>query len=105
MYTQGMNVAEQFKAGIHLWDICLRTNADVASVDCIGPDLWTFYGISFQFENFKANILPVLWDFLAAHLSKAALMHVTEKMAIMVIFATKGRRSDESISKSVLPRW
>lgn len=87
--TQGMDVSEQLTAGIRVWDMRLGNSHLNVGVDCMGDDLWTFHGISCQFEKFSDDILPAAQSFLQAHPGESILMRVKHENGDGTDFATR----------------
>lgn len=85
--TQGMNVDEQLKAGIRAWDVRLGVSHLNLGVQCKGPDLWTFHGISCQFEKFT-DILARAEIFLDEHPSETIVMRVRQENGNIADFTT-----------------
>lgn len=73
--TQEMRIPEQLKAGIRVFDIRLGNNHLNFDTECVGPDLYTFHGISCQFEKFK-DVLEQIKTFLQDHSGEVAFMRV-----------------------------
>ena len=76
--TQGMNAAEQLKAGIRAWDMRLGNKHLNLDLQCKAPDLWTFHGIMCQFEKFS-DILATAATFLDVHPSETLVMRVRQE--------------------------
>jgi 1-phosphatidylinositol phosphodiesterase len=85
--TQSMNIDQQLKAGIRALDIRLgRSNLNLGT-ECNGPDLWTFHGITCQFEKFS-DILTTVEAFLNDHPDETIVMRVKRENGSIPNFAS-----------------
>lgn len=86
--TQGMNIEQQLKAGIRALDIRLGVNHLNVNVQCKGPTLWTFHGISCQFQKFT-DVLTTVETFLLNHPDEVIVMRVRKENGDIPDFATR----------------
>ena len=86
--TQSMNIDEQLKAGIRALDIRLgRSHLNLGAECNNGPDLWTFHGISCQFEKFS-DILTSVENFLNEHSTETVVMRIKKENGKIPDFAS-----------------
>jgi 1-phosphatidylinositol phosphodiesterase len=85
--TQRMNIEEQLTSGIRALDIRLGVSHLNLDVQCQGPDLWTFHGISCQFQRFS-DILSSIDEFLVEHPGEMIVMRVKKENGNIANFAS-----------------
>lgn len=86
--TQSMNIHEQLQAGIRALDIRLGRNHLNLGARCNDPDnLWTFHGISCQFEKFS-DILTTVEAFLMEHPAETVVIRVKRENGNIFDFAS-----------------